>query len=91
MVHGVKPYKVNANIDTIERLRKWVPGRLAFLDEYYGYDPNHASSIAGQEITDSARRLVGIYTTSGVQVDVPTHGLYIYIYSDGTTKKVLIR
>lgn len=91
MVHGVRPYKVNANIDTIERLKNWVPGRLAFLDEYYDYDPNHASGIAEQEIANSTRRLTGIYTTSGIQVDVPTHGVYIYLYSDGTTQKVLIR
>lgn len=90
MVHGVKPYKVNANIDTIERLRGWVAGRLDYLDDIYSYDPN-ANDIAGQGITEPSKQLIGIYTIDGLQVEVPTQGLHIYLYSDGTTKKVLIR
>lgn len=89
-VHGVRPYKVNANIDTIERLRAWVAGRINFLDDFYDYDPK-ANDITSPAFIETPRQLIGIYTTSGIQVDVPTHGLYIYLYSDGTIKRVLIR
>lgn len=89
-VHGTRPYKVNANIDTIERLREWVSGRIKYLDDIYNYEPN-TNDIETPEFAETTKQLISIYSTSGIQVDVPTSGIYIYMYSDGTTKKVLIR
>lgn len=92
-VRGVKPFIRNANRDSIERLRDWVNGRLDFLDAYWDYD-YEASSIGDIVATgsDTSRRLIGIYTLGGAKVAHPTMGeVHIFRYSDGTTKKVLVR
>ena len=90
-VTGVKPYRRNANIDTLERLHAWIAERIDFLDSLWGYEsrPNDMSEIA--DVSSSRRRLVGVFTLSGMKVESPSSGVYIYVYSDGTTKKMLIR
>ena len=87
---GTKPYIRNSNIDTLQRLHGWVSDRLSYLDAYWDYEPP-IDGIANLDSSKPLRHLIGIYTLSGIKVDAPTQGIYIYIYSDGTNKKVLIR
>lgn len=88
-VHGVRPYKVNANIDSLERLHGWVSDRIDYLDDYYAYVP---TTDALEEVIsrEPNRQLIGIYNTTGIRLEQPQRGINIYQYSDGTTKKVLI-
>ena len=87
-VINVKPYKRNSNLDSIERLRNWVTERIDYLDDYFGYLPKTNAVADVEQRTE--RRLIGIYTMSGMKVDAPVRGVNIYKYSDGTTKKVLV-
>ena len=89
-VSGVRPYIRNSNIDTLERLHGWVADRIKYLDAYWGYEPS-TDGIAEVEVSNPARQVSGIYTLSGMQVTVPVKGINIYMYQDGTKKKVLIR
>lgn len=89
-VSGTKPYIRNSNIDTLQRLHGWISDRIAYLDAYWDYEPP-IDGIANLDSSNPLRHLIGIYTLSGIKVDAPTQGIYIYIYSDGTNKKVLIR
>ena len=89
-ITSVKPFTRNANIDTISRLHEWVADRINYLDDYFDYIPV-PDAVEAENVPDAQRRLVGIYTLSGMRVDAPTQGIYIYTYSDGTTKKVLVQ
>ena len=88
-VQGVRPYIVNANIDTLERLHGWVRDRIDYMDNFYAYTPivDAIEDVTSQE---PVQRLIGIYNTSGMHLEQPQRGINIYQYSDGTTKKVLI-
>lgn len=87
-VHGVKPYTVNANTDSIERLREWVYERIDCLDAAWDYQPE-TNDIVQTRQSDLPRKLIGIFTLSGMQIPYPKRGVNIYKYSDGTTRKVL--
>lgn len=90
-VQGVKPFIVNANKDCIERLYDWVKGRIAFLDAYFAYnDTIVVGDVAIRE--PKVRRLAAIYTLGGIRVKVPLAGqTYIFRYTDGTSRKVLVK
>ena len=88
-VHGVRPYKVNANIDSLERLHGWVSDRIDYLDDYYAYVPT-TDALEKVISREPNRQLIGIYNTTGIRLEQPQRGINIYQYSDGTTKKVLI-
>lgn len=60
-----------------------------FLDEVKVTD---ASTSGIQEISASrSSSIVAYYTLGGVQVTVPSSGIYLARYADGTIKKVVIR
>lgn len=88
-VQGVRPYIVNANIDTLERLHGWVRDRIDYTDNFYAYTPI-VDAIEDVTSNEPVRRLMGIYSTSGMHLEQPQRGINIYQYNDGTTKKVLI-
>ena len=87
---SVKPYIRNANIDTIGRLHAWVKERIEYLDGYFAYTPT-PNGIGMPSAAKAPRRLEGIFTLSGMKVDVPLpQGIYIFKYSDGTSEKKFI-
>ena len=88
---GVKPFRRNANIDNLERLHVWIAERIDFLDNLWGYESRPNAIVEIAETSSSSRQLIGIFTLSGVKVERPVSGVYIYVYSDGTTKKMLIQ
>ncbi len=92
-VKGVKPFIVNSNRDSVERISWWLEGRIAFLDAYFAYDPNSTNAeTAPCEPSAGKRRLLGIYTLSGMKVDTPLTGqTYIFRYTDGTSRKAMAR
>ena len=90
-VTGVKPFRRNANIDNLERLHVWIAERIDFLDNLWGYESRPTAIVEIAETSSSSRQLIGIFTLSGVKVKRPVSGVYIYVYSDGTTKKMLIQ
>lgn len=60
-----------------------------FLDEVKVID---ASTSGIQEISASrSSSIVAYYTLGGIQVTVPSSGIYLARYADGTIKKVVIR
>lgn len=90
-VKSVKPFLINANRDSIERLYGWVKGRIEFLDAYFAYT-NESQGIDMAVSEPSDKRLVAIYTLGGIRVKSPTPGqTYIFRYNDGTSRKVLVK
>ena len=90
-VKGIKPFLVNANRDSLERLYGWVKGRIEFLDAYFAFT-NESQGIDMAVSEPADRRLVAIYTLGGVRVKAPTPGqTYIFRYNDGTSRKVIAR
>ena len=90
-VTGVKPFIINANRDSMERLHNWVKGRIEFLDAYFAYDDDKAN-VPDVASKPSERRLEAIYTLQGIRVDTPIVGqTYIFRYNNGTSRKVLVR
>jgi hypothetical protein len=90
-VTGVKPFIINANRDSLERLHDWVKGRIEFLDAYFAYDDTIENAVIA-ETHPSERRLEAIYTLGGIRVKAPEMGhTYIFRYNDGTSRKVLVR
>ena len=90
-VTDVKPFIINANRDSIERLSEWVKGRLEFLDAYFAY--NNSTTAVHDAIREPASvRLDAIYTLGGIKVKEPEVGrTYIFRYTDGTSRKVFVK
>ena len=91
-VRAVRPFLVNANRDSMERLCSWVQGRIDFLDACFAYDDG--AQRVDNTVLDSSgnRRLQAIYTLGGLRVDAPTPGrTYIFRYTDGTSRKIVVR
>lgn len=86
---GVLPYILNANVDSLERLLSWVGDRLAIMDEKYDYTTS-APQIQSDNSTPF-NKLEGIYSPSGIRLNAPTRGINIYKFSDGTSRKVLVK
>ena len=91
-VTGVKPFIINANRDSMERLYQWIQGRIDFLDACFAYDNTRVDEQMVNDMDNSNRRLEGIYTLSGIKVNTPVSGqTYIFRYSDGTARKQVAR
>lgn len=86
---GVKPFIRNATPDSLQRLEAWIPDRIAFLDTVFGYEDDTAVSQPVSDHQDS--EVVAIYTLSGIRVERPSRGVYIFRYRNGTSRKVLVK
>lgn len=86
---NVKPFIRNATPDSIQRLETWISDRINFLDTEFGYvEPTDISRPVpdGQDT-----EVVAIYTLSGIRVEHPSRGIYIFRYRNGFSRKVLVR
>jgi len=86
---GVKPFVRNATPDSIQRLEAWIPDRIAFLDTIFGYDGGTA--ISSPSHSEGEGEVVAMYTLSGIRVERPSRGVYIFRYRNGSSRKVLVR
>ena len=86
---NVKPFIRNATPDSIQRLETWISDRIAFLDTEFGYDGDTGISTPAPYRQDSD--VVAIYTLSGIRVERPSRGVYIFRYRNGSSRKVLVR
>ena len=83
-VCGVKPYAQLGYRDSLERYEAWINRRIEVLDEHFDY---RSTTTA---ITDQKRATADftIYDAAGRKVSMPMHGLNIYRYADGRTRKI---
>ena len=85
---GVDPFIRNAQPDSIQRLEAWIPDRITFLDNVFGY---HDETGFEQHIPNHHDdEVIAIYTLSGIRVETPSKGVYIVRYRNGSTKKVYL-
>jgi hypothetical protein len=86
---NVKPFIRNATPDSIQRLESWISDRINFLDTEFGYvEPTGISRpVPDRQDTE----VVAIYTLSGIRVEHPSRGIYIFRYRNGFSRKVLVR
>lgn len=89
-VSGVRPYKRNSQIDSLQRLENWVRERLTYLDGQYAvhYVPNTINSPE-YPFTDEVEQ-ISYYTLSGIPAAHPSKGgVYIKLvrYKNGGVKK----
>lgn len=69
----------------IDRIKQWLRGRVAWMDEQLEYD----SSGIILPSADFKKRIVGYYTLKGERVEVPpVNSIIIVHYSDGTFRKI---
>ncbi|MCR4920112.1 MAG: CotH kinase family protein [Bacteroidaceae bacterium] len=87
-VQGVYPFSRNANRDSLERLRAWIPERIPYLDDKFGYKPNAVRPPTSTHTTDGTIRY---YTPDGLPISRLRRGVNIIRYGNGSTRKVLIR
>ena len=88
-VRGVKPFIVNGDLDDLPRLQSWISDRIVFMDSYFAYSEQTAiESLSAEEVDEE---VVAIYTLSGVRVSKPSHGVFIYKYKNGTSRKVVVK
>ena len=88
---GVKPFIRNATPDSIQRLDAWISDRIAFLDTVFGYESDEGTGIRRHISNDLREEVVAIYTLSGIRVEHPTRGVYIFRYRNGSSRKVLVK
>ena len=86
---NVEPFIRNATPDSIQRLESWISDRINFLDTEFGYvEPTGISRpVPDRQDTE----VVAVYTLSGIRVEHPSRGIYIFRYRNGLSKKVLVR
>lgn len=87
-VCAVRPYSWLGYRDSLDRYKAWVRQRIEVLDEHFDYYPI-ATAIAPSAQKDA--QVVAIYDVSGRKRARPTAGINIYQYSDGRTRKVVVR
>lgn len=87
----VKPFIRNATPDSIQRLQAWIPDRIAFLDTIFGYESDEDTGIRRHTSNDEGEEVVAIYTLSGIRVEHPSHGVFIFRYRNGSSRKVLVK
>lgn len=88
---GEFPYIRNTEVDSVQRIRQWVNDRMAYMDDFYGYFPGIVSVSSASDDFDGNKKLVGIYNLSGVKIPKPERGVNLYKYSDGTTRKFILK
>ena len=88
---SVKPFARNATPDSIQRLETWIPERIAFLDTVFGYESDKGTGIRRRASDDEGTEVVAFYTLSGIRVERPSQGVYIFRYRNGSMRKVLVR
>ena len=77
---GVRPYKQMGQVDSQERLEKWISERIALLDAYFLYDPDGINVPTA----DNTAKTLGIYDLLGRKLSgKPARGIYI---EDGKKK-----
>lgn len=86
---SVFAYNVTAT-DTVGRTSE--PSERAFVDLENGapYDPG-TTDIENIETTENDVYEVARYSIDGIRLKAPTEGINIIRYSDGTTKKVIVK
>ena len=89
IVKRINPIVRNACPDSLARLVAWIPERISFLDQYFNYDGKNTNIIPNPNVTD--HNPIAIYTLSGQRVEHPGHGIYIYHYKKGKSRKVILR
>lgn len=69
---------------------------LAIEPEYYHHfiyeynrETNSIDYIKSYKTPNDGRNLIGIFDANGLKLDTPKKGVNIYLYSDGTSQKVL--
>ncbi len=67
--------------------RSTTPWSLFSNIEEYSFSGINPTTVAG----DNAKTIVGIYDMNGRAVNEPAQGINIIRYSDGTTRKVVMR
>ncbi len=55
------------------------------------FDDSEDTDPVGRVTTDAEAEIVGYYTTDGKKISQPQHGINVVRYSDGTTRKVLVK
>lgn len=69
---GIRPYQRLGQIDSQERTEEWIKGRIALLDEYFGYDPDGIKELPSDKQTrTNARKVI--------------RAGHLYIIKDGKT------
>lgn len=86
-----RPFTRNATPDSIQRLETWIPERIAFLDTVFGYEPDEGTGIRRHTSDDTGTEVVAVYTLSGIRVERPSRGVYIFRYRNGSSRKVLVK
>ena len=86
---NVEPFIRNATPDSIQRLETWISDRIIFLDMEFGYVEDTGINRPAPDGQDT--EVVAVYTLSGIRVEHPSRGIYIFRYRNGLSKKVLVR
>lgn len=86
---NVEPFIRNATPDSIQRLETWLSDRIIFLDTEFGYV--EYTGISRPALDGQDTEVVAVYTLSGIRVEHPSRGIYIFRYRNGLSKKVLVR
>lgn len=55
---GVQPYQQMGCIDSMERVKEWISGRISLLDEYFSYDPDNIQYTPSDKQTAGARKVI---------------------------------
>lgn len=64
---------------------------VSTINVLFTTDPKASTGIAGVKVDDANKTVVATYNAAGQQVAAGTKGLNIVKYSDGSTKKVVIK
>lgn len=85
---GVRPYKRLGQIDSQERTEEWIRGRIALLDNYFSYDPDHVNVPTANKqpttrkvIQDGHIYIIGddeTHSVDGKRVKIHHHGQPVY-------------
>ena len=76
-------FLANSYDEEIAYVKDYIVGRIAWLDEQLGFNPNAVLAHHQQPSTPQS-----IYSLNGIRTEELHHGLNIVRYNDGTVRKI---
>ena len=88
-----KSFKNSTYDMEIDRLKKWIHERIAWIDEQLDYNPSSVVKGIQTALNGSMKKeITGFFSLNGIQVEHPTSkSIVIVRYADGTTRKLVKR
>lgn len=88
---GVRPYQQMGYTDSLDRLDQWIGRRIELEDDFFGYVPSDLREVIAPSEVFTSDCGVEVYGLDGVRRDRMQQGINLLRYSNGMTRKIILK